>query len=328
MNALSASSSEKIPFEANPNTPKLRIQNINFSYDQKTVLKNLSFELKKGEILGILAPNGAGKTTLFQILTGLFPIQKGEIYWEGEKLTNILRKNIGVVFQEPSLDKNLFAYENLILSASLYRVPFQKAKERAHELLDFMDLRTQANDLVKTFSGGMKRRLEMIRALIHEPSLLILDEPTSGLDERGFQKIWKKLKEAQKEKNLSILLNTHRIDEGEKCDRLLILDQGKIIADDSPENLKRKIKGDIIFAKTKDPQGVLDQLKQKFSITGQLTKQKILHLEMKDGASFIPIIVQSFPEKTFDSISLNRPTLADVFLHLTGKSFDEKGISP
>lgn len=313
-------------FKNSPSDLKLEVKDLEFSYGNRKVLKNLSLEVRKGEILGILAPNGAGKTTLFHLLTGIFPTPKGKVFLDGNEISPKnphVRKNIGVIFQEPSLDKKLTAMENLLLSASLYRIPKIEAKNRASKFLRIMDLEDRAFERVETFSGGMRRRLELIRALIHQPTFLILDEPTTGLDEKGFQSIWQTLKQIQKQSNLTILLNTHRSEEGELCDRLLILHEGSFIANDTPKNLKSQIKGDVIIIDTLKPHLVMETLHQKFSIQAK-PLHKNIHFEIKEGEKFIPQLVHAFPSETFQSISLHRPTLADVFIHLTGKSLEEE----
>lgn len=308
----------------------LEVNNLSFAYEEKKVLDQLSFRLLRGEILGILGPNGAGKTTLFEILTGLISTQNGEFILDGQvinPISPVFRDHLGVVFQKPSLDQKLSAIENLLLSASLFCIPKKAAIEKSRFLLDLMGLSDRAQDLVGKFSGGMKRKLEIARAFIHEPKFLILDEPTTGLDESAFQTVWNTLHQLRSQRGASLLLTTHRADEAERCDRLLILDHGKMIAEGSPEELKKQMGGDVLILdlgkQVEDGAKITRDLEDRFALHAT-TIENTLHVTPTAKAEavhfLIPKIIEHFPKQTFLSLNLHKPTLADVFVRMTGRA--------
>lgn len=304
---------------------KLRVVDLSFSYGERQVLKSLSFELRKGQMLGFLGPNGAGKTTTFHLITGLLPFQQGSFYLDdkpADPQNPATREKWGVVFQVASLDQKLTARENLLLNAKLFCVPAKTARKRADELLALMELSERANDRVQTFSGGMKRRLEIARSLIHEPDLLILDEPTTGLDEAAYQKTWARLLGLRRETGITMLLTTHRADEADHCDDIIVLDEGKIIAQNSPDALKAQISADVLVLELHDSsqlQTVAGKLAGAWHLEGKIFDGKI-HLLPEKAHEAIPKLVEAFPKNTFRSINIHRPTLSDVFMRLTGKS--------
>jgi ABC-2 type transport system ATP-binding protein len=222
----------------------LHVQNLHHRYKKRHVLKGVTFECRQGEILGFLGPNGSGKTTLFACLTGLLEVQSGKVHFHNQVTSPYQHKNqLGVLFQNPALDEKLTAWENLQLSATLYALKPTDAKIKAKTLLEQVGLTSRMHDKVSEFSGGMKRRLDISRALIHDPKLLILDEPTTGLDEAAFRSFWSLVKSLQKEHEFTALLSTHRSEEAEHCDRVAILDNGQIQVCDSPKALKRQVIG-------------------------------------------------------------------------------------
>lgn len=307
----------------------LEVDRLSFAYEEKKVLDQLSFRLIRGEILGILGPNGAGKTTLFEILTGLISTSNGSFILDGQSInpkSPRFRDHMGVVFQKPSLDQKLSAMENLLLSASLYCLPAKAAKEKSHHLMELMGLSDRAEDLVGKFSGGMKRKLEIARAFIHEPQFLILDEPTTGLDEVAFQTVWNTLHKLRTERGASLLLTTHRADEAERCDRLLILDHGKMIAEGSPEELKNQIGGDVLLLElgpgANEVSHLIHEIEQRFALHAKQVDGN-LHVTPTAKAEaihfLIPKIIEHFPKQTFTSLNLHKPTLADVFVRMTGR---------
>jgi len=310
-------------------TNYLEVSDLSFAYEEKKVLDHLSFRLIRGEILGILGPNGAGKTTLFEILTGLISTSNGNFVLDGQPInpkSPQFRDHLGVVFQKPSLDQKLSAIENLLLSASLYCIPAKAAKEKSQRLMELMGLSDRAQDLVGKFSGGMKRKLEIARAFIHEPKFLILDEPTTGLDEVAFQTVWTTLHQLRNERGASLLLTTHRAEEAERCDRLLILDHGKMIAEGSPEELKKQIGGDVLLLElgkqVENIAQLIQDLEQRFALHATHVDQT-LHVTPTPRAEaihfLIPKIIEHFPKQTFLSLNLHKPTLADVFVRMTGR---------
>ena len=244
----------------------IEVRNLTKIYDEGDILAvdDISFSLKKGEILALLGPNGAGKTTTISVLATLLNATKGECFvnnYEVQKDPDKVRKSIGIVFQEPSLDGEMKAIENLELHAVLYGMPKKERQAKIQEVLKLVDLEDRADTFVKNYSGGMKRRLEIARGLIHEPKVLFLDEPTLGLDPQTRRKIWEKVKELNKgEAKMTILITTHYMDEADElADRICIMDHGKIIAMDTSENLKNQLSGDVIDIK-------LENLEERFKI--------------------------------------------------------------
>ncbi len=305
----------------------LSAEGLRHAYGARQVLDGLSFEVARGEIFGFLGPNGAGKTTTFHVLTGLLTAQSGSFRLEGRPVQagdRALRQRLGVVFQSPSLDLKLTARENLALGAALYSVPRDEARPRIQQLLEFAELADRADEPVQRFSGGM-RRLELARALVHQPEILVLDEPTSGLDEASFQRAWARLLRLQQDEGLTVLVTTHRPEEAERCQRLLVLHHGRAVACDTVEQLRRSVSGDVIaleLADGQDPQAAQQLLLQRFELASRLAERSLL-LERDKGHEWIPRLVEAFPPGALRSVSLRRPSLADVFLKLTGKELDE-----
>jgi ABC-2 type transport system ATP-binding protein len=224
-----------------------------------------------------------------------------------------------VVFQMPSLDARLTARENLLLGAALYGITGQLAAARADELLAFTALRDRARDPVGQFSGGMKRRLELARALLHEPSLLILDEPTTGLDERFFREVWERIESLRARSGLTVLLTTHRAEEAERCDRVAVIDAGRVIAEDAPEALRQRVSGDVLTLEARDPERLRAELDQRLGLASAVVGGKVV-LERERGHELIPRLIEALPAGRIDALSMHRPTLSDVFVKLTGRS--------
>jgi ABC-2 type transport system ATP-binding protein len=307
--------------------PRLAAVGLRVRYGDREVLQGLSFEVAPGEIFGLLGPNGAGKTTAFQALAGLVPCDAGAVLLDGETLRmgdRRLRQRLGIVFQQPSLDTRLTARENLLLGAGLYRVPRAIARERAQRLLALVDLADRAGDAVKTFSGGMRRRLEICRALVHDPEILVMDEPTSGLDQAGFERIWDRLSELREARGLTLLVTTHRPEEAERCDRLALLCDGRAVACDTPERLKAQVSGDVVVLDASDPPGAAARVRAEFGLEARIA-DGLVFLEREAGHELIPRLVEAFPPGHLRSVNLHRPSLADVFLHFTGRALD-KGV--
>lgn len=225
------------------------VKNLTKNYGKFTAVDNVSFDVKEGELFGFLGPNGAGKTTTISILTTLLKITSGKVTVEGFDVTEdrgLVRQQIGIIFQDPSLDSELTGFENLWFHGMLYGMDKEKLKKLIPELLKKVELLEFSRKPVKTYSGGMKRRLEIARGLIHTPKVLFLDEPTLGLDAQTREKIWDYINVLRNEHNITIFLTTHYLEETEKCDRIAILDHGKIVALDTPANLKKQYKKDTI----------------------------------------------------------------------------------
>ncbi|MFI5307495.1 MAG: ATP-binding cassette domain-containing protein [Polyangiales bacterium] len=308
---------------------KLELRGLRHRFGDLVVLDGISLRVQRGEIFGLLGPNGSGKSTTLRVLTGLLVPQAGEIVLDGEPVAaggRRLRQQLGVVFQAPSLDPRLTARENLRLGAALYGVPTAVAASRIEELLAFTALRERGDDLVVDFSGGMKRRLELARALLHEPDLLLMDEPTTGLDERFFRQTWERIEALRAERGLTVLLTTHRAEEAERCDRVAVIDSGRVIAEDRPEALRQRVSGDVLTIEAKDPDALCSELAQLFQLQCRVVDGKVV-LERDRGHELIPRLVEALPVGRIDSLSMHRPTLADVFVKLTGRSLRDEAVA-
>ncbi|MGQ9704521.1 MAG: ATP-binding cassette domain-containing protein [Actinomycetota bacterium] len=288
-------------------------------------VNGVTFSVERGEVFGFLGPNGAGKTTTINMLCTLLSPTAGMAMVDGFDVVRHrreIRQRIGLVFQDPSLDDRLTANENLDFHAVVYAVHHQIREKRKRELLEMVDLLDRADDLVITYSGGMKRRLEIARGLLHHPRVLFLDEPTIGLDPQTRRYIWDYIKDLKSREEITIFLTTHYMEEAEHCDRIAIIDHGNIIALDTPDNLKNMVGGDIIRIKTEDDARAEELLRERFRVN-ILEDRDCLCFEVERGEEFIPHLFRDF-EVPIQSISLHRPTLDDVFLKLTGREIRDE----
>lgn len=307
----------------------IKVENLTKKFNGITAVDNISFEVEEGTIFGFLGPNGAGKTTTINILCTLLSPTSGRAYIAGHdcmKGSAEVRKAIGIVFQDTTLDKDLTAYENLIFHAYLYNVPKDEMKQRVSDVLRFVGLYERRDDLVKKFSGGMKRRLEVARGLIHRPRVLFLDEPTLGLDPQSRTNLWEFITGLPKKHNVTIFMTTHYMEEAEVCNRIAIIDKGKIIATGSPEELKRMVSGDVVYIRTADNMNAKQEI-EKLLNTPVAEKEGELYMTCDMGDTCIPEMMRKIGEKVI-SVRLQRPTLNDVFLKLTGKAIREEEASP
>lgn len=288
----------------------------------------VTLSIRQGEIFGLLGPNGAGKTTILNILCTLLKPTSGTATvgnHDIRKEKDAVRRTIGIVFQDPSLDDQLTAYENLDLHGRLYHIPRSIRRQKMAELLELVELGNKQHVLVKTFSGGMKRRLEIARGLLHQPQVLFLDEPTLGLDPQTRRHIWEHIEQLNRTKKITIILTTHYMDEADAlCHRVAIIDQGRISAIDTPAQLKKKIGGEVISIKTGDKfhpdqpwVKSITQLDGCVNLTVDEADRKLSSLMKIAGEKGI----------TIDSITIHKPTLEDVFLHFTGKTIREEEAS-
>jgi len=290
------------------------------------VLRGLSLGVGAGEIFGLLGPNGAGKTTAFHVLTGLLRPDSGALLLDGRQVRPgeaAFRARCGVVFQEPALDPRLGPRRNLCLAARLYGVPRRTARERVDEALRAVELAQRADEPVARLSGGLRRRVELARALVHRPDFLVLDEPTSGLDEGAYRRFWGKLLELRRDSGVTLLLTTHRADEAEFCDRIAILDRGRIVACDAPDRLRERVRGDLLVLEANEPEATAAALSSRFALEARVLEGKVL-LRRERGHELIPRIVEALPEGAIQSISLRRTGLGEVFLELTGRELAEE----
>jgi ABC-2 type transport system ATP-binding protein len=280
---------------------------------------DVSFNVGEGEVFGLLGPNGAGKTTTINILCTLSRPTSGRALINGFDVVreqSRVRQRIGIVFQDPSLDERLTALENMEFHSLVYNVPASVRKERIEHVLRMVELWERRRDLVKTFSGGMKRRLELARGLIHYPKVLFLDEPTLGLDPQSRNHLWEFIMSLRRKEGTTIFLTTHYMDEAGYADRIAIMDYGKIIALDSPKKLKRLVGGDVISLRTTDDEAARTELRNQYRIEAKLDGGQ-LTFEVPNGEKFIPTFIKGFSTDILN-VSMRRPTLDDVFLKLTG----------
>ncbi|MFY9902983.1 MAG: ATP-binding cassette domain-containing protein [Trichococcus sp.] len=293
-------------------------------YGDYLAVDNVSFEVEEGSSFAFLGPNGAGKSTTINTLCTIIDKTSGTLLIDGQdvsKQQKKVRKAIGIVFQEPTLDQQMTVQENLVAHCILYGVPRNEIGERIGMLLDLVDLVEWRNSLVSTLSGGMKRRVEIVRALVHYPKVLFLDEPTTGLDPQTRNRMWEYIIKLQKEKNITLFLTTHYIEEAEVCDRVAIMDDGKIIVNDSPQVLKAQYTKTRAVLKVKDPRKAeINLLQQEFQYE---KKGGYLHLDVTDMGKFIEMI-HSLKQEVLD-MEVTKGSLNDVFLEITGKEIREGG---
>jgi ABC-2 type transport system ATP-binding protein len=314
-------------------TDAISVKNLVKRYGTLAAVDHIEFQVAPGECFGSLGPNGAGKTTLIRILTCLIAPTEGEAVVAGfdvMKRPEAVRSAIGVVSQAMTTDLDLSGYENLDIYGKYYQVPEKERKSRIAELLKRVGLTARAGDLVATYSGGMRRRLEIARGLIHRPKILFLDEPTIGLDPQSRRVVWELLKEFRQNEALTIFLTTHYMDEADfLCDRIAIIDAGKILVMDTPENLKKKIPGSDILNIEFDSVGeVAVGSIESYSFVHKAVQENpgggpaLLHIYVDQGAQAIPILMETFQKQglKIKSISLKQQTLEDVFIHYTGRS--------
>jgi len=299
-------------------------------FNDLIAVNNVSLKVREGEIFGLLGPNGAGKTTFISILCTLLKPTSGRAKVNGfdiEKEQNEVRRSIGIVFQDPSLDNRLTARENLEMHARLYGVPKEERKKRIEEVLKLVELEERANELVKNYSSGMKRRLEIARGLIHYPKVLFLDEPTLGLDPQTREHVWEYIKRLAERERITILLTTHYMEEADAlCDRVAIMDYGKIIALGKPEKLKDKVGGDILVLEVKGKEKFLKEIRKIREIRKVHLIGNKISITVKNAERFAPKILEFARRNKIvvEAISIRKPSLGDVFLYYTGREIREE----
>jgi ABC-2 type transport system ATP-binding protein len=301
--------------------PIISVNNLTKSFKTLTAVNGISFSVNEGEVFGFLGPNGAGKTTTISILCTLISPTSGKAEIAGfdcARESDHVRTSIGLIFQDTTLDAGLTAYENLKFHAYLYNLDGKLAEKRIDEMLAVVELQGRKHDLIKNFSGGMKRRLEIARGLLHYPRVLFLDEPTIGLDPQTRNTIWDFINTLRKKEKITVFMTTHYMEEAENCGRIAIIDHGRIIALDTPAMLKQMVHGDVIHLITADNKRAIEEIGRIFTISAR-EENGGLALETEKGDEFIPKLIHALTVKTL-SVSLKKPTLNDVFLKLTGRT--------
>ena len=302
----------------------IKIRNLVKKYGNLTAVDNLTLDINENEVFGLLGSNGAGKTTTIHMLATLLGPTSGSATVNGYDIVSQsakVRASIGIVFQAPSSDDMLTGYENLQLHSMLYSVPRHARRQRIDEVLELVGLTDRKHDQVKTYSGGMRRRLEIARGLLHKPKVMFLDEPTLGLDPASRETMWKYVKRLVEEEKVTIILTTHYMEEADMlCDRVGIIDKGRIVALDTPAGLKAGLGGDIIRIKTKTPNAgkmvaQLDFVRKVEQSDGFLV------LSVKDAKKALPMLLQHVEAESAEFAS---PTLNDVFIQITGRNIKEQ----
>jgi ABC-2 type transport system ATP-binding protein len=304
------------------NDNAITVENLTHTYGTRCALDNVNFTVARGEIFCLLGPNGSGKTTLFKILSTLMPPTSGSVNILGFNLkieTKAVRKLLGVVFQHPGLDIKLTVTENLRHHGHLYGLRGKNLSYRISELLEKFGIDNRENDLVGELSGGLQRRVEIAKAMLHSPHVLLLDEPSSGLDVGVRRQLSDYLSLLAKTEDILILLTTHLMDEAELCSRVGILETGKLVAIGTPDELKAQIGGDVVLIETQNGETLCNAITERFDVFPILT-DNYLHVECEQGHEFVRDVVAAFPDE-IQAVRFGRPTLEDVFIKLTGNPF-------
>ena len=313
------------------NTPSfdsvISVENLVHRYENRTALNRVSFQVRPAELFGLLGPNGSGKTTLFRILSTLMIPTAGSATIMGCDVVREparLRRQIGVVFQAQSIDLKLTAYENLWHQGHLYGLRGAALKKRIQEILSRVGLADRAKELVETFSGGMQRRIELGKGLLHHPAVLLLDEPTTGLDPGARRDLWQYLQMLRDEERVSVLVTTHLMEEAERCDRLAIMNEGNLVALGTPAELKAEIGGDVVLLDAARDAGLLaERIRARFHVETTILQNQV-RMEREGAHRFVTEIVEAFPGE-ITALSVSKPSLEDVFIRRTGHKFWSEG---
>lgn len=300
----------------------VKVTDLSFSYREHKALDRVSFEVPSGQIFGLLGPNGSGKSTLFKVLSTMLRPTQGSVSILGLNPVEDdakVRKLLGVVFQSFGLDSKLTVAENLLYQGRLYGLSGQELVRRIDDILEHLGLAGRRGERVERLSGGLQRRVELAKGILHQPKVVLMDEPSTGLDPGARIDFWNYLLEVRSTTRATILLTTHILDEADKCDSLAILDEGRIVAEGSPGELKSRIGGDVISIRSQFVELLLGEIKNMFQINPLLV-DAVLRVEMQDGHRFLPKLIEAFPGK-IESATIGKPTLEDVFIQVTGHKF-------
>ncbi len=303
--------------------PVISVENLVHRYENRTALNGVTFDVRPAELFGLLGPNGSGKTTLFRILSTLMIPTSGRaviLGCDAAREPARLRRQIGVVFQAQSIDLKLTAFENLWHQGHLYGLRGASLKTRIEEVLGRVGLADRAKELVETFSGGMQRRIELGKGLLHHPGVLLLDEPTTGLDPGARRDLWQYLQMLRDEEHVSVLVTTHLMEEAERCDRLAIMNEGNVVALGTPAELKSEIGGDVVLLDAaRDADVLAERIRARFQVETTVLDNQV-RIERENAHRFVTEVVESFPGE-IEALSISKPALEDVFIRRTGHKF-------
>ena len=301
----------------------IEVRNLTHRYGDRVALSQIHFDVRKGEVFGLLGPNGGGKSTLFRILSTMMTPSEGQAVVAGSDVAidpAAVRRHVGVVFQTQSLDKALTVEENLRAQGHLHGLSGAELRSRMEKAMERLGLADRRKDLVETLSGGLRRRVEIAKALLHRPQVLLMDEASTGLDPAARRELSRHVESLRTHEGVTILLTTHILEEADTCDRLLLLHQGKIVAEGSPAQLRSRIGGDVVVLDSADSQTLAAGIRQKFGVD-PVVRDGQVRVEMPNGHRFIAEAVEAFPG-TIESVGLHKPTLEDVFVRETGASIE------
>lgn len=312
-------------------SPIIKTFNLTKSFGSNTAVNSISVEIHKGEVFGLLGPNGAGKTTLLSMLCTILKPTSGTAVINGYDIIQnsaMVRRSIGIVFQDPSVDTDMTSRENLQMHADLYDVPVSEQPSRIQEVLTLVQLEDRADDFLNTYSGGMRRRLEIARGLLHYPRVLFLDEPTIGLDPQSREHIWSYIRQLREREDMTLILTTHYMEEADElCDRIAIIDHGSIVALDTPSALKQTVGCEMILLKTEEPEKLQSLLAHIPEIDTIRVIDNEVRISVPNADDELPRIMEiAFREGIhMSSVHLSRPDMNDVFMHYTGREIREEG---
>ncbi|MCE9546227.1 MAG: ABC transporter ATP-binding protein [Planctomycetia bacterium] len=303
-------------------SPAIDVVRVSHHYGQRQALCDLDLAVREGEIFAVVGPNGGGKTTLFRLLSTLLPPQSGQVRILGHDVvteTFAVRALIGIVFQAPGLDRQLTVAENLRHQGHLYGMSGLRLKQRQDDLLTRLRLSDRRDERVATLSGGLRRRVELAKGMLHGPRLLLLDEPSTGLDPAARRDLWDYLTTLRREDGVTVVLTTHLLEEAELADRIALLDAGKLLALDTPDALRATVGGDAITIRAREPAALAVEVRARFGCAAEVVDDSV-RLEQPDGHQWIARLVEAFPGR-IDAVTFSRPTLEDVFIDRTGHRF-------